>query len=403
MAVTCPTYRPALEGFVSNSETALLVFSAAATGAWVVAPRLGKRLCFRSLELLHQLLRRMPGIPQRRHLGGVGAAVGKKTPIAGAEVIQVRFVVSGLDDAIFRATPVAHGADIAFPTTARQRLLFGFSEGFLCRAFEEFQKRGFTDVAQAVLRGDEVISHVKVAVVFDDRDIPADRPKDTQRMVQTVGRSGSLLEDLHDDPPDVLMNPFVKNGAEEGAEGFRRYGAGAHAAPGGRLRLDEGNEAKILGLDLLEEAVDVEGVLDVLRMDNTEKIDGELMLPQQAITLHHLPVCGLLVFGHAIGVVQRRRTVDAEADDKIFSGQKAAPVVIQENAVRLDGVGDAPAVGPVLALEFHDAAKIIQSENGRFTAVPGEIDLRFKGNLDLLDDVCLQQVVSHSKRLGLGI
>ena len=168
---------------------------------------------------------------------------------------------------------------------------------------------------------------------------------------------------------------------------------------GSRLPLDEGNKAEVLGFDLLEKAVHLEGILDILRMHDAQEIDRDFVLAQQAIALHHLLVGRLLALGHAVGVVQRRRTVEAEPDGKVFRRKKAAPVVIEEHAVRLDAVGDAPVGGLVLALQLDNLAKIVQPEEGRFAAVPEEIDHRLRGDLDLLDDVLLQQVVGHAKRL----
>ena len=127
------------------------------------------------------------------------------------------------------------------------------------------------------------------------------------------------------------------------------------------------------------------------------------MFAQQPIALHHLPVRGLPVLGHAIDVVQRRRTVEAEPDGKIFSRKKAAPVVVEEHAVRLDAVVDTPVRGQVFALELGYLAEIVYPEDGRLAAVPEEIDLRFGGDCDLLADVLLQQIVRHAKRLAVRV
>ena len=106
-----------------------------------------------------------------------------------------------------------------------------------------------------------------------------------------------LLEDLHDDPPDVLPHPLAEDGAKEGAERFRRRGSLAHAARESRLLLHERDEADVLGFDLLEEAVHLEGMPDILGMHDTQKIDRDLVFAQQPIALHHLPVRGLPVLG----------------------------------------------------------------------------------------------------------
>ena len=127
------------------------------------------------------------------------------------------------------------------------------------------------------------------------------------------------------------------------------------------------------------------------------------MLLQQAIAAHHLPVGALPVLGHAIGIVQCRRSVDAQADGKMLGGKKTAPLLRQQNAVRLDAVDDAPALRQMFSLKLHDPAKKVRAENRRFAAVPGEIDFRLQSDPDLLDDIILQQVVGHPRRLGLRV
>src|SRR5712691_2943253 len=106
-------------GYVSGAQAALLVLAAAATRARVVAPHFRTGLDIRGLDQLHEAFGWLPGTPQRRHLSGVRAAVGEEAFIARTQVVQTRFTVWGLDDAIFRAAPVTHGPHFAFPTIAR--------------------------------------------------------------------------------------------------------------------------------------------------------------------------------------------------------------------------------------------------------------------------------------------
>src|SRR5262249_322206 len=153
---------------------------------------------------------------------------------------------------------------------------------------------------------------------------------------------------------------------------------------------------EVLGFDFLEKAVDFEGMLDVLGMHHAQQIDRDFVLAQQAIALYHLLVGRLLALGHAVRIVQGLRTIQAEPDRKIFCRKKAAPVVIEGYAIRLYAGGNTPARGLVLALQLDNLMKIVQSEEGWFATVPEEIDHRLRGNLDLLDDVLLQQVVRHT-------
>ena len=97
----------------------------------------------------------------------------------------------------------------------------------------------------------------------------------------------------------------------------------------------------------------------------------------------------LLPLGHTVRVVQRLRPVEAEPDGKAFFRQKATPIVIEQDAIRLYAVHDASVRGQVLALELDNRMKIVQPEEGRFAALPKESDRWPRGNLDLLNDVLL--------------
>ncbi len=66
-----------------------------------------------------------------------------------------------------------------------------------------------------MLRVDEVVTRKEVSVVFDDRDITAGLPKDTERMLLPESSSGRLLKYLYLDPLDILALPLVKDGAEK--------------------------------------------------------------------------------------------------------------------------------------------------------------------------------------------
>jgi len=195
--------------------------------------------------------------------------VNEELSVAGTKVVQSRFSVRRPDNAILRAPSVAHVQHLTFAAIARQRFLLGLSKGLLGRAFQQIEQRRLADVPQTVHRGDEVITLIKIAIVLDDRNIPAGGSEDAQRMILAIRRPGGFFKALDDDPPDVLPDPFIEDGAEKGAEGFRRRRALAHADRGFRPWFNERNEAQILSLDLLEKVVDLERVLDVFRMYNT--------------------------------------------------------------------------------------------------------------------------------------
>ena len=98
-----------------------------------------------------------------------------------------------------------------------------------------------------MLRVDEVITRKEVAVMFDDGDITAGLPKDTERMFLPEGSSGRLLEYLHLDPPDILALPLVEDGAEKIAQGLSRHRAVADAALSVRAAARPGAENQCIG------------------------------------------------------------------------------------------------------------------------------------------------------------
>ncbi len=239
--------------------------------------------------------------------------------------------------------------------------------------------------------------------MFDDGNITAGLPKDTQRMLLSEGSSGRLLEYLHFDPLDILGQPLVEDGAEKIAQSFSRHRAGANAALFVWLRLDQGQKLHVLGLDLLEEPVNLGGVLDVACMHHAQDVARDSVLPQEFIATHRLLVGGILTLGDAVQIVHFLRAVQAKPYGKALCRQKAAPVLIEEGAVGLHTVGDAPVRGLMLALQRHNLAKVVQPQDGRFPTMPGKVDHRTGGSVDVLDNVLLQDVVGHAKRLALWI
>ncbi len=112
---------------------------------------------------------------------------------------------------------------------------------------------------------------------------------------------------------------------------------------------------------------------------------------------------GILVLGDAVSVVHFLRTVQTEPYGKALCRQEAAPVLIEEGTIGLNTIGDAPVRGLMLALQRHNLAKVVQPQDGRFSSMPGKVDHRSGGSIDVLNNVFLQDVVGHAKRLALWI
>ncbi len=135
-------------------------------------------------------------------------------------------------------------------------------------------------------------------------------------------------------------------------------------------------------------------------MDYAQEIARDPVLPQECIPAHCIPVRGGLALGDAVAIVHLLRTVEAKPYGKTLCRQKAAPLLVEESAVRLYPVGNAPVAGAMFALERYDLAKVIEPQDGRFPAMPGKVDHRTGRGIDVLDDVFFQDRVGHAKRLA---
>ena len=125
---------------------------------------------------------------------------------------------------------------------------------------------------------DKVITRKEISVVFDDGNITAGHPKDSQHMLLPEGSSGHLFEYLHSETLDILAHPLVEDGAEKMTQGFRRHSTVVDAALFFWLRFDQGQKLHILSLELLEEPVNLGGMQDVLFMHHAQDVAGDPVL-----------------------------------------------------------------------------------------------------------------------------
>ena len=126
----------------------------------------------------------------------------------------------------FGTPAIAHCQDFAVLAKEGQPIQLGLSEGPLRWTFEQVNQWSFPDIPEAVLHVDKVITGKEVSVMFDDRNISAGLPKDTEPMVLSEGCSDCLLEYLHFDAPDVLTQPLIKNRTEKSHRKLRQAQCG---------------------------------------------------------------------------------------------------------------------------------------------------------------------------------
>jgi hypothetical protein len=85
---------------------------------------------------------------------------------AGAQIVLARLPVAGDGETVLRAAAVAQWSDLALPALRRQRVPLVIPERALRRRRDKRQHVRLMNVAEQVLRLDEVIAGVEVAVVF---------------------------------------------------------------------------------------------------------------------------------------------------------------------------------------------------------------------------------------------
>jgi hypothetical protein len=90
--------------------------------------------------------------------------------------------------------------------------------------------------------------------------------------------------------------------------------------------------------------------------------------------------------------------VQTESDRESLGRQKAAPILVEKEAVGLKAVGKPPARGAIFALKVDDPAEIVYSKDGRFTAMPGEANGFIRRSLEMLGDISGQKIGGHSER-----
>jgi len=110
-----------------------------------------------------------------------------------------------------------------------------------------------------------------------------------------------------------------------------------------------------------------------------------------------------VILGDTVPIVEFLWTVEANSHDKALFRQKAAPIFIKKGSIGLHAVDDSLVRRLMLALQSYNLAKVVQAQDHRFPAVPRELNHRTGASLDVLDDIFLQDVVVHAKRLVFWI
>ena len=277
------------------------------------------------------------------------------------------------------------------------------------------------DVAQQILRLDEVVARVEVAVVLERQGAAARLVENAHRRRQADPRRQRGVEHLHEHASDIRADPFVEDADQkappllrahrsirhlvplEHVQGARFATALAPAAIGERQHLrghalDDRDELEEFGPELVpEEAVDIVWMVAVGRVHGAEDVDVDAVLLEQTPASNHAIERALAAFVHAIGVVQRARSVDAQPDEIPVRLEERRPLIVQSRAVGLNGVGECLVWSLVALGIVRRALEEVEAHQCRLAALPGDVHLGPRLGFEQLADVGLEQLVRHPK------
>lgn len=248
------------------------------------------------------------------------AAVSEKTLVACTQVVQSRFAIRRLDEAVLRASAVAHGSDLTLQTISGECIQFCLPECSLFRTIQQFGQRSLNDISEMMFCIDKMIAREEIAIVFDNRNVTASRTENAQRMVLSESRSGCLFEYLDFDPADIMAYPVIEDGAEKFAPCVCWNGEKADAAFGVRLRIDHRQKGHISSSDLLEETVDFGRMSDIVCIHHAQDIRRDSVLLQEIVPTDGLIVGGISAFCHTVPVMEFPWTVQTETNGKVLCG-----------------------------------------------------------------------------------
>ena len=333
--------------------------------------------------------------------------MGEEHAVSLAQVVQSRFAVGRLAEAVLGTFAVAGEEPGALAALAGQAVALGLPELQLPFAVHHFHEALRVDVSQAVFGEDEVVAGVDVAVELHHSGVAARgcQGADARLLAHPVGQG--CVEELDEYRAHVFLDPLVEQCAEERAPLPGRYGKlgqacvapvvgrGQVASVGmGQDALDDGGELQVVAAYLSEEVVELARVAGVEVVDDGHRVPLHAVLLQQFDAAHHFHERGSSLAVAAVFVVKLLRPVYRDAYQPVVFAEELAPLVGQQRSVGLDAVVDGASAG-VTPLQLHGFLVEGEGAHQRFAPVPGEQYRRQGLGLDVLAHELFQQFVAH--------
>jgi len=135
----------------------------------------------------------------------------KKCLVTFAEVVETHLSIGRFDKTVLGTLTIANMQDFAFPAVLRKRISLIFSELSLLFRGHEFDHRCLQDVSQVVIRLDEVIARIKIAIVLQSHALTACRPEDADGPRHVQPACQRSVEIQNKCLANVSLNPLVED------------------------------------------------------------------------------------------------------------------------------------------------------------------------------------------------
>ena len=136
----------------------------------------------------------------------------------------------------------------------------------------------------------------------------------------------------------------------------------------------------------------------VRRVDRGQDVPLDAVCLEDVEAADHPVVGGLSALVDSVPIVELPGPVDGDSDQELVVRQELPPLVVEESAVRLQGVADRLARLGIRGLQFHGEPEEVESHHRGLPALPRHDDLRSaRLALDELANVGLEQVSGHAE------
>lgn len=196
-----------------------------------------------------------------------------------AQIIQSRFAVGGMGEAVLGALAVAGKKELTFLALAGQGILFHLSELELAVAVHHLDQCLLVYVAQFVFRKDEVVAGIHITVELHDTGMSAGLGQGADSWLYTYPVGQGRVKQLDEEFAHVFTYPFIEQSAEEVSPLLRRYGkvsqflpflqwAGQVASVGmGTDTFHNRSKLNVAAVNLLEEMIEIQRIVGIEVVD----------------------------------------------------------------------------------------------------------------------------------------